>query len=714
MIGDQTILDNNQGITRLRCVDYFDRVWSTSEYNFQSYGSNPNPPITSPSSTSWCEGQSGSTNILGSLTAAAIGPLMRLTTTLYHSFSGGPWILDEPDSVIITDYTQGSATMVRQTSYVYDAAALSPSTAINLVSAAGSTASCPYCGRGNPTSVSDWLNTTGANLTTNYLYYDTGQVQSMTDPRGYKTTYSYADNYAGGAGSPPGQTNAYLTNVTNPLGQTQLFSWGYSDGLLMSSTDPNNQTSNYQYSDPLLRLSEAQGPPLNGVIPTTTYRYADWTPSNTTPSSMTKSEFENASSNYITSVSTFDGLGRAITTELTTDPNGPDYVQTVYDGFGRVHSVSNPYRSTSDATYGVTTNSYDALGRKIKQSDSDGFNAQYWNYSGNSVAYTDENNHHWTRTSDALGRLAQVAEPGVLVTAYTYDALSNLLAVNQKGNGSTDAVRARTFAYDSLSRLYSATNPETGTISYTYDANGNVQSKTDARGFTTNYGYDALNRLLSKGYSDKATPFSCYQYDVSSVSGATSGAAGNMVGRLSNAWTLKGSGSGCSPSAAPTPPASPGFLTIKSVLLYDPMGRPTSAQQQQCIGSQCAAPSPYQLTMAYDLAGNMTALKNSVGASNQSLTLTNYFDGASRPCLTTSSWSGTAPLNFPLNLFQTNSDNSTPGYAAFGGLQAWYMGSSSSSANTSCGAPLSSPINVTQNYTNRLWVGDISATGQIP
>jgi hypothetical protein len=145
-------------------------------------------------------------------------------------------------------------------------------------------------------------------------------------------------------------------------------------------------------------------------------------------------------------------------------------------------------------------------------------------------------------------------------------------------------------------------------------------------------------------------------------------------------------------------------------MAYDTIGRLAAAQQQQCIGSQCSAPTSYSLNMLYDLAGNLKQLTNPVGAAGQSLTLLNYFDTASRPCLTTSSWND----NSPSNLFQTNPSTATPGYAPFGGLLNWYMGSSSSGASTSCSSSPASPMNVTQGYTNRLWVNGISATGQIP
>src|SRR5229473_2077555 len=59
------------------------------------------------------------------------------------------------------------------------------------------------------------------------------------------------------------------------------------------------------------------------------------------------------------------------------------------------------------------------------------------------------------------------------VTSYSYDGLDDLTGVNQSG-------QTRSFVYDSLKRLTSATNPETsatgaqsGTISYSYDANSN-------------------------------------------------------------------------------------------------------------------------------------------------------------------------------------------------------------------------------------------------
>ncbi len=70
----------------------------------------------------------------------------------------------------------------------------------------------------------------------------------------------------------------------------------------------------------------------------------------------------------------------------------------------------------------------------------------------------------------------------------------------------------RNFTYDSLSRLLTASNPETGTIIYKYDSDTNcaapnsfptlLVSKTDARGIRTCSQFDALNRETVRNYSN--------------------------------------------------------------------------------------------------------------------------------------------------------------------------------------------------------------------
>jgi len=118
------------------------------------------------------------------------------------------------------------------------------------------------------------------------------------------------------------------------------------------------------------------------------------------------------------------------------------------------------------------------------------------------------------------GTAISQADPGFAMrTVYSYDALGNLLEVDQKGTAPNDSTqwRTRTFTYDSLSRLTKAINPESGTITYSYDADGNLLQKTSpahnqtgTATQTVSYCYDELHRVTSKDYSAHTyTPPAC-------------------------------------------------------------------------------------------------------------------------------------------------------------------------------------------------------------
>jgi RHS repeat-associated protein len=122
------------------------------------------------------------------------------------------------------------------------------------------------------------------------------------------------------------------------------------------------------------------------------------------------------------------------------------------------------------------------------------------------------------------------------VTLYQYDGLGNLLCVEQHGgitgtgcsalpaSDATSPWRVRRFTYDSLSRLLTAKNPESGTISYVYDADDELLQKTSpapnqtgTATQTVSYCYDALHRVTGKGYGAQScpltTPVVTYAYD---------------------------------------------------------------------------------------------------------------------------------------------------------------------------------------------------------
>src|SRR5262249_3051960 len=101
-----------------------------------------------------------------------------------------------------------------------------------------------------------------------------------------------------------------------------------------------------------------------------------------------------------------------------------------------------------------------------------------------------------TDGTGADGHAPSIATPNA--TFYTFDQLDSLLTVSQ-------SVQTRTFVYNSLGQLTSATLPESGATSYTYTNFGLVSTRTDARGVVATFIYDGLNRLSSISYNTTGT-----------------------------------------------------------------------------------------------------------------------------------------------------------------------------------------------------------------
>ena len=302
-------------------------------------------------------------------------------------------------------------------------------------------------------------------------------------------------------------------------------------GLIVHFTDQNNQTTYYGYD--YARRPTSFTYPDGGQRSVT---YNDSTPN----PSLTVSTLISSTIGSTSRKVTFDGVGRTIKSALTSDPEGTDYGDTTYDAVGNVYVVSDPYRSTGESTYGVTTYRYDGLKRKTLEIPADGSasadNIQT-SYNSNQVTVQDEAGKTRTTQYDALGRLTYVWEAGTTYeTDYQYDALSNLTLAQQKGDAPTDQTkwRKRTFAYDPLSRLTQANNPESNNRFYRYvRTDGTLCSpqtasacqRTDAIGNVTTYTFDALARPVGTSYSvhspTASTPSVTNYYDQTSYNGLT-------------------------------------------------------------------------------------------------------------------------------------------------------------------------------------------------
>ena len=363
------------------------------------------------------------------------------------------------------------------------------------------------------------------------------------------------------------------------MGQKATIYYDYNIGQPVAVSDLNNPPnytfyaynsdaqpgSGYDALDRLVRVTL----PNNGTI---SYSY----PNSTTI--VTKQDQNSPGDGALQSQQLYDGFGRLSETD-TFEPGGKYIASTQgYDALGRTASITNPSESGDGLNYS-TTYTYDGLGRvtRLQAQDGSATTTDYLSGNNNSAMVTDPQGVQRRNWTDGLGNLIEVDEdpngPLAYTTRYSYSPLGQLTAVMQ-------GQQTRTFNYDSLGRLLSATNPESGTTNYSYDSANNLLLKTDARGVMTCFGtisngqcggtgYDALNRPALKTYSD-GTPSVSYSYDAPGVA--------NSAGHLTQ--------------------VSNGVATI-NYSAFDKLGNVTGSSA--AIGG-----TPYSFAYTYNLAGELT------------------------------------------------------------------------------------------------------------
>jgi RHS repeat-associated protein len=392
---------------------------------------------------------------------------------------------------------------------------------------------------GNTTKASSWDDSGNQWLDSQMGYDSYGNLTSNTDPKGNTTNIYYAD-------STHARPTSTVVNPNNGTGaQTTSTTYDFYTGLPLTATDVNGNVSSVSYTnnllgavDPFGRPGTAYGPyvTLDGVGKRQTVKtyYED-----STRKTRVETDLFNEGDGLLKTRETRDQIGRTVLSEKNEDGtnNYTVFSQTVYDTQHRVVFTSNARRSASAATDGWTRTTSDALGRAIEtasfsgasQPPASGTNGNWTGsaataYFANTVIATDQAGKPRRSITNSIGQLTEIDEPdnsgqldinGVPAqpTFYTYDVLGDLIQVTQ-------GAQTRTFTYNSLSRLTSSANPESGTVSYQYDPNGNLIQKSQTRSGSvtviTAYSYDALNRMTQRSYSGEsgyATPTVTYTYD---------------------------------------------------------------------------------------------------------------------------------------------------------------------------------------------------------
>ncbi len=435
--------------------------------------------------------------------------------------------------------------------------------------------------RGNVTKVTSYGNAqTQTEPVSAYSQYDIlGNVVKTIDAKGNASTISYDDNFGSPDGeartnTPPSQLNGqntftFATSATNPLGWTTYNQFDYCLSEEVDAEDANGVVDSTFYDDPLDRATkEIQANNLPNFRRQERTIYDD---ANRRIES--RSDLFTFGDDLSKSESYYDGLGRTTESHNHESDGGYVAVKTEYDSLGRLKRATNPYRPLSNEQPKWKITRYDALSRVTETETPDG-GIMKTSFSGNETTVTDQALRSRKSQTDALGRLKKIFEDPVLPndqnpqnrltyeTSYGYNVLGNLITVTQ-------GEQTRTFTYDSLSRLKTATNPESGTVALTYDPNNNLLTKTDARGINVTHTYDALNRPLTKNYSDGTTPNATYTYEDTNIP--------NSRGKLTKLETS----------------ASTNRYTS-----FDVLGRTLSSRQE-------TAGQTYDFAYSYDLSGNL-------------------------------------------------------------------------------------------------------------
>ena len=514
--------------------------------------------------------------------------------------------------------------------------------------------------RGNVTSTTkyaDAANATGA-ITHSVTYDIAGNVTSAQVDCCQLKTFQYSDTYK----------NAYVTSVTrgNPSGLnlTSSAAYNFNTGLVDTTTDENIQVTTSYYHSDSLRLERVTYPDGGEAFLT----YSDELEADANGKyhsyvdQAVKLDAPGGTPRYVTTRQFFDGRGAtARIFSSYTSTNGWSAQDIEYDVMGRAYRSSNPYYASGNSAAinpdGFwTTRTFDDLGRVTQITMPRGDNNSSLttsvsiSYDGVYTTLTDQAGKTRRQKVDALGRLIRLDEPtssglGTTTspnqsTAYYYDALDNLVRINQ-------GAQNRYFKYDSLSRLirerqveqntnasYNLSDALTGNSSWSrkleYNSHGLITNSYDARGVQATYSYDALNRPTQITYSD-STPTAHYYYDLQTLpTGAPSYTKSNTTGRLLAA--TYGSGA------------------TGTYFAYDTMGRVVT--QKQVTGSTTYSlsyaynhgglltgetyPSGRALTYSYDQGGRLS------GVSDGSTTFANSYSYAPHGGLTSETWGNTA------------------------------------------------------------------------
>jgi YD repeat-containing protein len=453
---------------------------------------------------------SGLTDVFApSFSGAAVGYFaVTATGDTLTANSNGTFTLATPGSMTTRIFSATGLLMAIQSSGV-TTVSLTYDSNNNLTAAnyRGRTITFTNDGNGRIASLTD-----GAGRSASFSYTADGHLAQQTNVNGQTVGYQYDGNgdltgivYANGTlaiawlldtpftsvssvTTPDGSVRSYSTpqsptqiQVSYSSGNSMLYT-SSANGLLVSITDPYQDTLSYSYSATGQRTQS-----VDAMGDTETFTY-------------------DSNGNLISAT---DAAGDKWTATYTanllatiTDPRGNQYTFS-YDSSGNLLSVTNPVSGGLKATRSTSeqiTSLANALGAETTyQYGSDGMLS----------AFVDAMGGNWAYQYDAAARVQSRTDAGGTALAATYNSGLRPATI---ANGSTQlAYNYSGRLRDALGRLTQYTDSFGNQVSYTYNSAGLLASITLPGGKTVTYQYDQANRLsqVSDWQSDSAV----YSYD---------------------------------------------------------------------------------------------------------------------------------------------------------------------------------------------------------
>jgi YD repeat-containing protein len=355
-----------------------------------------------------------------------------------------------------------------------------------------------------------------------FAYDDASRVVQVTDGDGNVTTIERdAVGTPTAIVAPRGQRtglgiddDGYLGEIRDPAGASWVFTYA-TGGLLVESNDPRGHVGVYVYdsggrlTDTLTVGAAGEGevntlvrePTTGGfsvrhewafgttnygvarsvVAPAATTAFGDATESQIVRTAGTRTVTTTDGTTLVETIGPDPRWGLQAPVEIGTTVATPGGI-TLTAAAERTAALADPANPLSLQTEtrtlemdGVTwTSIYDAATR--------------------TATLTTPTGRQRTVTSDALGRVARLALPGLAPITTSYDAQGRLVALT-RGEGA--AARTIGYGYDGAGHLVSVTDPLGRTQTFTHDAAGRVLTQTLGDGGTIGFGWDARGNLTS-------------------------------------------------------------------------------------------------------------------------------------------------------------------------------------------------------------------------